>query len=1230
MSFIKYADFEDYKIENTESCSIEVNQEALNAFQKYASDLKRVAPRADDFLYFSAIMMHAAEASGINDDGTPKLNAKGEEVKVGWDTRNDTWKWTTNDPNIKPYKNFNGDIFPEVELIKAYKKWIHKPLCIDHKSSSVDHTRGFIVDTIYDRNLKRVIALCALDKINYPDLARKVSTRMQTNVSMGTAVQRAICTEEGCHRVAMAEVDFCKHMKNKSGYGEINIGLNPMELSIVVNGADPKASIKQILASVNRLNTYIENKNKELNKLAKLEYTLDAQLTVLPGEGDSGTGTTINVSSKDLESFKRDLEKAYDDLKELNKDANNLSFDKQEQNKEDLNDGQEELTTPNLDSKLAPPHDRFASSSIDELHKTTLAIEAKLNNMKQSLNKLAQAHEENMASREMNKQGYYQGTEEPTPGQAKYPKDPLNEKVRMEAKHMEGQGPFPDVGPVDGMYPGVDSVNMSELERKKMLARAVSEERSIRRQAIVDLAKKALEDKKAYFQNGDDKNPGSPTPGQVKYPIDKGHMAYEDDKHMHGQKPFPDVGSVDGMHPSPASADISDEKKRKEMLSRAGTLHGKFVRASRSDGTRDLDNSSWEIRLGDKLLLSASVKDLSGGRSEMMYDSINTAEFGQRLLEKVKVHGADKIRNLVKNGQDQAGAPAASAPPAGPPSLDAGPPSSPAIPEDTGKSGDPKDSALALAEKVRDLGSDLVEAIRALTGEQAEMGTDMGAPPAPDAGAGVTTASDFSLDHMNVLRGELNGSLTLAMKEVLAELNDRGEELEKIVDIYNKGNVSPANADFVGGIVSDAMVEAKAAVVNGFRLMTAFVKYARGTKAIVKRAEIEAELQALAEGEDLMNVENSDGSDSSQDNDLMSLMEEDPSASTLGDGDSDLEVPSLDDDEGGDSHPDDYETCAHCGFDHTYEPEEANNFHSENPSDEDKEDNFGGVNDSGINDSNDLMAKPEELKDLVVKPGTNVQVTAGFNSKAQRAVLRAKLAADVTGKEDDGQIQDMSKQKFSDMLDEADRLTDGQTKLDTKPSDNLGYVETAPEINKAMMDLAKAPPKVRKEAEAIHRLISEGKLDPSDLDTLISEADLDKDAVAYYKKYYNQVDGGSEFASELVKEHAKAQLEDNLTKFKLKMARAYEMAYDMVSRGLCHNDKIAISSQVEEIMKFNDDSFDSLKRVISKHQPTMHKEAGRLPQNGVIGSGEMSSYSNDEDDWSLLSTAFTKTSKRMF
>src|SRR5271154_6225988 len=105
MPFSKFGEATEIRIENTAPCIPAVSAEILENFQKFANNLKKIAPKAEDFLYFSAIMMHAAEASSLNEDGTPKLTLQGEPVKVGWDTSNNTWKWSTNDPNIKPYKN---------------------------------------------------------------------------------------------------------------------------------------------------------------------------------------------------------------------------------------------------------------------------------------------------------------------------------------------------------------------------------------------------------------------------------------------------------------------------------------------------------------------------------------------------------------------------------------------------------------------------------------------------------------------------------------------------------------------------------------------------------------------------------------------------------------------------------------------------------------------------------------------------------------------------------------------------------------------------------------------------------------------------------------------------------------------------------------------------------------------------------------------------------------------
>lgn len=1170
MTIIKLGEAQEIKLETLESCLPAVSADILENFRKTAANLKKVAPKAEDFLYFSAVMMHAAEASALNDDGTTKLTLQGEPVKVGWDKSGGTWRWMSNDPSIKPYKNSNGDIFPEEELVKAYKKWQHKPLCIDHKSSSVDHVRGFIVDTYYDRQLKRVIALCALDKHSYPELARKVATGVSNCVSMGTAVGKAICTD--CARVAKTEADFCDHMRRKSCYGEINVDLNPIELSIVVNGADPKASIKHIIAAANTLNTYVENKQKELEKLAQMNF--HATLSVGKPGSDGGTNSTFDVNSQDLEKFKTDLDQAFHRLAEIASAAKNS-----ENNTNDSTSDQD-LETPSADSGLAPPHARYASAEVGvdpiaELREVTQAIETKLSQMKTSLDKLANTsttiQEENMSGTNINKQGYFQGAggvNEPTPGQAKYPKDGLNEDLREKGdKHMLGQSPFPEVGAVDGMHPSPDSAEPSdELQRKKMLARAESEERAARRQAIVNLAKAALENKTAYYNGGGGVN--EPTPGKTKYPADKLNEQLRDkeDKHMNGAKPFPGVGPVDGAYP--------EDLKKKEMLRRASALSAKFVYASNEDGSRNLADSAWEVYRGDKLILTASVEELSGGQVEKLYPGIATTEFGASLLERVKSQGVSKVASLFKGAQAMdAAPPAAPADAAAPPAADAAPPA-----EDTGKSGDPKETLLETAEKARDLQSDVVEGIRALTGEQAEMG-DAGAAPA-DMGA---TAA-FSTAALNNLRRELNSQLTHAMKECAANLNDHVQELEMTAGLYDKGAVTESNKDFVGAIAEDALGEARASIADGFKLMTAFVKYARGTKAIVKRAEMEAELEALAEGENMTGEQDANNGD-----DLMSM---------ISDTNSDLDaVQSLMGDEDGAA---------------------------------DEGDALAELLPSDDNDALTVEVPPGQKVPEGTPEDATVKVTASFESREGRAALRAKLAADALGKEDDGEVQDMSHAKFSDMLGEADRHADGQTDLDVKPSGNLGKVETLPEVNKAMMDLAKAPPKVRKEAEAIHRLVSEGKLDPTDLDALVAEG-LDKDAVSYYKKYFAQADGGSEFASELVKEHVKAQLEAELNKFKVKLARSYELAYDMVDRGLCSHDRSAVSAQVEEIMKFNDDSFESLKRVVARHPVTnLRKEAGRIPQVGVIGSGEVNTAAPEADDWSQLSAAFSKTSKRLF
>ena len=459
-------------------------------FKRFAAGLKRIAPRAEDFLYFSCIMLHSAEAALVNENGTSKLDKHGKVITAEWDKTGGSWKWVCSDPYLKCYKNSNGDVFPEQELIRAYKNWVGKPLCIDHKSSSVDSIRGVILDTYYDRTFKRVIGLCALDKVSYPDLARKVSTGYSTSVSMGTAVGKAICTD--CGTVASTERDFCNHMKTKTGYGEINIDLQPIELSIVVSGADPRAKIRTIIAAAR---TLVANSDQE-DKLRDLEQELqDVQSKIddlKAGDNSSEEGTQLEGPPYGMSSGQ-------------------LNSPDSEPNTQDF-----ALVQPN--ARLASNNDALMS----EIKSLKLSLNEKLHNMETTLNHLT-GNEELMSTNKndgsLNKEAFFQGgggVNEPTPGKPKYPADPMNVNLRKEDKHMVGESPFPEVGAIDGLHPSPSSVSESdELARKKLLLRAESDQRAMRRSAALQKAKDNLmKTKEAYHQGGGGVN--EPTPGKPK------------------------------------------------------------------------------------------------------------------------------------------------------------------------------------------------------------------------------------------------------------------------------------------------------------------------------------------------------------------------------------------------------------------------------------------------------------------------------------------------------------------------------------------------------------------------------------------------------------------------------------------------------------------------------------------------------------------------------------------
>jgi len=1205
--------------------SVMSNPAILERFEKIAADLKVIAPRAKDFLYFSAIMMHAAESVLLNDDGTIKKDANGEEINAHWEKKGDSWKWVCSDPNMQPYKNSNNDIFPEEELLKAYKKWIGRPLCLDHKSSSVDMVRGVIVDTYYDYPKKRIIALCALDKVNYPDLARKVSTGYATSVSMGTAVGRAICSE--CGKVARTENDFCPHMRQKSCYGEINCDLNPIELSIVVSGADGKAKIRHIVAAAHSIAQYVDSKEELISKLADMNELVDPEAVA---------------------EIKKDLERACEKLEALEQKAETV-----EEAEEGEEMSQEKQEADDVcEAPIETKEEKDASTDV-ELGKFASVV----NGIHTSLNKL-QNDVDSLLSQNQNegkmteKKAYFQGgggVNEPTPGAPKYPKEDYQGTRDNEDKQMVGQM---DTGPVDGMAPGPDSAGESEVERKKRLQRlAEEEERAMRRQAAVEKAKEALKTRKAYFQGGGEGN--EPTPGKPTYPKEDYQTTRDkEDKQMVGEAPFPDVGDVEGLY--------GDDEARKKMLLRA-KLTAKFIKAAKSDGTEDPANSRWQVYADDKLILSSTVQEITDGKVEAFYDFVATEKYGRKILDVLRSEGFEKADAMLKSAQltppPAPPAPATAEEPVAPEELGAAPealePEGEPVP-DEGGTGDPKEELPGLLNELENNVSDVREAVEALLEEGEELDEFGGIAEEVEAeGEGPGEGALPPVGAMVKMHKKLGKSLVVGMKKVGADMAEHIEELRLAEHIYkNEKKLDEKDASSVNTLVKDACDDAKSTIADCYKLMEAFVKYARGAEMLTKKSkQTKEQLKKKAEdaceecGDDKCECATADAADAADAADTADaadvdvadadvVLEEDvitPSPEFLKEiekeVDAELEAPvnapgsaefygALEEDEAAPAEPVESTTAYPLGGIDVgptperpakleYKPKEVYPMVGKGFGADD-DDNAATAATLGPDGS--LKVEGPTPDDLAKMTGASEKFD--LTTKEGRVAYREELSK-------------MAQQglTFSNVLDEAHPGGGVTTQLDVAPTGELGKVETLEEAHDKVMDVATAPPRVRKMAEEIQQMVTAGKIDPEkDFDGLVAHG-LDAEAVSYWKQYYGEGDAEcSQFASELTKEHESQKLAEKQESYKVKIARAYELAHDMVDRGMLV--RTAVNEQVKELMSFNDEAFNSMKRWVSTQTP-MKKQAS-IPQVGMMGTGDSITLPEPEAAASDLQTELNK------
>jgi hypothetical protein len=807
----------------------------IERMTKLAHEIKSLAAKSDDFLYFSIIFLKSAESALLDETGNLK--------KVGndraWGYFDEGWKWHG---NVKPHRNNNFDIFPEIELKKAASKWIGMPLCKDHESSSVDGIRGIILDTYYDDKMKQVVGLCALDRVNYADLARKVETGIVRYGSMGTAVETSVCSD--CQNFAKTANEYCSHVKGRTAWGEVNVGLKPIEYSLVVQPAEPGAILLRCIASLQDYkkefsNYGVQNFDEMLGKLSldqaqhlnTIVKTACGEDGCSPSErrkiitsflknnslGDSAVSSNQNLTSVDATAVRSTGEGIGYNTDGVS-DYTGTSGDK----------GTGIAVSVGLEDSSEGKDPMIGGGPVGSATPDIKIINASQNNLghKKAKSLISTIMEDIMTESQLKKRAelrralaYHQGGADGVEPTGTYKSKPFSHN---EDKHMKQTK---TMGGKETLFPG-------DQQKKEKLSRADLEERQMRRVA--------------YFQGGSEK--AAEPAGYKSKPF-----SHNEDKHMKQTK---SMGGKETLFPG--------DEKTKQTLKRAAyngpSLSTKLSWPVSPAGGINKSAALFEVYAGDKKVIAATGHEIFGNEVGQNWEWFTSKQYGQEVCKQIRTAGLNQVAALLKGAQ--AMDPAApvpppadmSAPPA-PPMPDMGP--MPGMEEEMDGSEDKKSPKEEVEESLTVMESEIDKVRKALQnlagGEDVNVNVNVGQDGEEEGGS-------LKLSH----------SVALQLKTALAEMNESADELAMIAETYEgAGRLSADNRRELDKIATASLREASSLIGQS----TTLTKMARTLSLeFTKVAKV-----AYAEDETHMNMKDhaKDNTDMMHDGKMMDDMDDD-------------------------------------------------------------------------------------------------------------------------------------------------------------------------------------------------------------------------------------------------------------------------------------------------------------------------------------------------------------------
>lgn len=698
----------------------------------------------------------------------------------------------------------NCDIFPESELKKATAEWIGKPLCRDHESSSVDGIRGIILDTHYDEKFKQVVGLCALDKVNYPDLARKVETGMVRYGSMGTAVETSICSD--CQNKATNQNEYCKCISSRAAHGEVNVGLKPIEYSLVVQPAEPGAILLKCIASLKEYkrdftNYGVDNVSEMLGRLSlKQAEHLDGIMKTACGDNSCSIDDRDSIVRSFLENNGL-LKQAFTDSSES---VRNIA-----EALRTLPEAASLLTDPNVNQEVKNVVEMLVGK-LDENFRADLSTEKteRLTTDDSSDEKgPGDVQEFSSATSRMNLNGGgdngdlpdFAGNEDDIlsfqggGGDASTSIASSEQNQKVKTANTGGSSDFVNDFSINSIME--DIMNESRLRKRAELRRSIAYHQGgsegVEPNTYKDEPSTYADDKHMH----QDKSMGGPAgmvPGdaELKGKLSRAQLeerrlkrlaymqggaagaepstyksepyTFNEDKHM---KQDGNMGGDKGTFPGDAEA-----KAKQSRASYDGpSLSTKFSVSRALNGSVNKEASLLEVFAGDKRVIAATGRDIFGPELEANWEWLKSRDYGREVCSQIRTAGLTHVASLLKTAQEL---PPEAAAPMDMPTGELNPEMpmeeempmdlEPEMPMDDEpeEPGTAVDNRLAeieqLIDEIRDLVGELEDGrsadvdVNVFTGEEGAEGEDMGAE--------MTALSSKILKNLKVAFENLDGS----------------------------------------------------------------------------------------------------------------------------------------------------------------------------------------------------------------------------------------------------------------------------------------------------------------------------------------------------------------------------------------------------------------------------------------------------------------------------------------